>query len=171
MNWTVQDLGALGELLGSIAVLCTLVYLALQARATRSAMELQTMMAAIIPSMEINNTVLGSSQECADALFKAFDGEDLSDKELYFYTMFIANHLMALATVFMSPSAPPYSGISRSSKTGEVTHKRIGGSCAGRRYRITSPPATTSFPHTSQFNPNGQRSTTVFGYLSGGSFL
>ena len=106
MNWTVQDLGALGELLGSIAVLCTLVYLALQARATRSAMELQTMMAATIPSMEINNTVLGSSQECADALFKAFDGEDLSDKELYFYTMFIANHLMALATVFMSPSAP-----------------------------------------------------------------
>ena len=48
MNWTVQDLGALGELLGSIAVLLTLVYLAVQTRATRNAMELQTMMAATI---------------------------------------------------------------------------------------------------------------------------
>ena len=85
MNWTVQDLGALGELLGSIAVLLTLVYLAVQTRATRNAMELQTMMAASIPSMEINNAVLGSSQECAGALFKALDGEDLSDKELQFY--------------------------------------------------------------------------------------
>ena len=65
MDWTVQDLGALGELLGSIAVLFTLVYLVVQTRATRSAMELQTTMAAAIPSMEVNNTVLGSSQECA----------------------------------------------------------------------------------------------------------
>ncbi len=106
MNWTVQDLGALGELVGSIAVLCTLVYLAVQARATRSAMELQTTMATTIPAIEINNTVLGSSQECADALFKAFDGGDLSDKEHYFFTMYITNHLMALATVLVSPSAP-----------------------------------------------------------------
>ena len=106
MNWTVQDLGALGELLGSIAVLLTLVYLAVQTRATRNAMELQTMMAATIPSMEINNAVLGSSQECAGALFKAFNGEDLSDKELQFYRFYIYNHLTALATVFLSPSAP-----------------------------------------------------------------
>ncbi len=32
MTLTIQDLGALGELLGSIAVLATLVYLALQTR-------------------------------------------------------------------------------------------------------------------------------------------
>ncbi len=32
MTLTIQDLGALGELLGSVAVLATLVYLALQTR-------------------------------------------------------------------------------------------------------------------------------------------
>ena len=32
MTLTIQDLGALGELLGSLAVLATLVYLALQTR-------------------------------------------------------------------------------------------------------------------------------------------
>ena len=37
MTLTIQDLGALGELLGSIAVLATLVYLALQTRHARRA--------------------------------------------------------------------------------------------------------------------------------------
>ena len=32
MTLTIQDLGALGELLGSVAVLATLIYLALQTR-------------------------------------------------------------------------------------------------------------------------------------------
>jgi len=32
MTLTIQDLGALGELLGSVAVLVTLVYLAMQGR-------------------------------------------------------------------------------------------------------------------------------------------
>ena len=32
MTLTIQDLGALGELLGSVAVLATLVYLAMQTR-------------------------------------------------------------------------------------------------------------------------------------------
>ena len=32
MTLTIQDLGALGELLGAVAVLATLIYLALQTR-------------------------------------------------------------------------------------------------------------------------------------------
>ncbi len=41
MNLTIQDLGALGELLGSIAVLVTLVYLALQTRQNTMAIAAQ----------------------------------------------------------------------------------------------------------------------------------
>ena len=41
MTLTIQDLGALGELLGSIAVLATLVYLALQTRQNTMAIAAQ----------------------------------------------------------------------------------------------------------------------------------
>ncbi len=41
MTLTIQDLGALGELLGSIAVLVTLVYLAFQTRQNRMAISAQ----------------------------------------------------------------------------------------------------------------------------------
>jgi hypothetical protein len=34
MEWSIRELGALGELLGSVAVLVTLVYVALQIRQT-----------------------------------------------------------------------------------------------------------------------------------------
>ena len=41
MTLTIQDLGALGELLGSVAVLATLVYLALQTRQNAAAIGAQ----------------------------------------------------------------------------------------------------------------------------------
>ena len=41
MTLTIQDLGALGELLGSVAVLATLVYLALQTRQNTMAISTQ----------------------------------------------------------------------------------------------------------------------------------
>ena len=36
MEWTIQDLGALGEFLSSVAVLATLVYLAVQVRQAKA---------------------------------------------------------------------------------------------------------------------------------------
>ena len=47
MTLTIQDLGALGELLGSVAVLATLVYLALQTRQNTLAIAAQLDAAAI----------------------------------------------------------------------------------------------------------------------------
>ncbi len=47
MTLTIQDLGALGELLGSIAVLATLVYLALQTRQNTLAIAAQLDAAAL----------------------------------------------------------------------------------------------------------------------------
>ncbi len=47
MTLTIQDLGALGELLGSVAVLATLVYLALQTRQNTMAISAQLEAAAL----------------------------------------------------------------------------------------------------------------------------
>ena len=38
MEWTVQDLGALGEFIGAVTVIATLLYLAVQVRHARAGM-------------------------------------------------------------------------------------------------------------------------------------
>ncbi len=67
MTLTIQDLGALGELLGSIAVLATLVYLALQTRQNTLAIGAQLDAAAIGTTQ---NTLLlaATSSELVEAL-------------------------------------------------------------------------------------------------------
>jgi hypothetical protein len=62
MTLTIQDLGALGELLGSIAVLATLVYLAMQTRQNTMAIGAQLDAARIGASLNLALTVAGSSE-------------------------------------------------------------------------------------------------------------
>ncbi len=67
MTLTIQDLGALGELLGSVAVLATLVYLALQTRQNTMAI------AAQLDAARLSSTQLGlltpvTSNELGEAL-------------------------------------------------------------------------------------------------------
>ncbi len=54
MTLTIQDLGALGELLGSVAVLFTLVYLALQTRQNTAAIAAQLDAARLSAVTELN---------------------------------------------------------------------------------------------------------------------
>ena len=58
---TIQDLGALGELIGSVAVLATLVYLALQTRRTRIATEAQGTMNALTAYSHWRTSLLQNS--------------------------------------------------------------------------------------------------------------
>ncbi len=67
MTLTIQDLGALGELLGSIAVLATLVYLALQTRQNTVAIGAQLDAAVIAARMNLFLSVT-TSNELAEAL-------------------------------------------------------------------------------------------------------
>ena len=62
MTLTIQDLGALGELLGSIAVLATLVYLALQTRQTNIAIGAQLDAAVIAARQNIFMSAATSSE-------------------------------------------------------------------------------------------------------------
>ena len=67
MTLTIQDLGALGELLGSVAVLATLVYLALQTRQNTMAIAAQVDAARITSSLHLGLTV-ATSTELQEAL-------------------------------------------------------------------------------------------------------
>ncbi len=59
---TIQDLGALGELIGSVAVLATLVYLTLQTRQNTAAISAQVDAARINASLTANLSIASSEE-------------------------------------------------------------------------------------------------------------
>ncbi len=69
MTLTIQDLGALGELLGSVAVLATLVYLALQTRQNAMAIGAQLDAQRISSGLHIGLTY-ATSTELQEALLE-----------------------------------------------------------------------------------------------------
>ena len=64
---SIQDLGALGELIGSVAVLATLVYLTLQTRQNTMAISAQVDAARINSSLNVNLS-MASSEEILKAM-------------------------------------------------------------------------------------------------------
>ncbi len=67
MNLTIQDLGALGEFFGSIAVLATLIYLALQTRQNTMAISAQLEAAALGANQDMYLSI-ATSNELEEAL-------------------------------------------------------------------------------------------------------
>ncbi len=67
MTLTIQDLGALGELLGSVAVLATLIYLTLQTRQNTMAISAQ-LDAASIGALQNIRLAAATSSELEEAL-------------------------------------------------------------------------------------------------------
>lgn len=67
MTLTIQDLGALGELLGSVAVLVTLIYLAMQTRQNTMAIAAQLDATRVTTSQNIMLTT-ATSTEIQEAL-------------------------------------------------------------------------------------------------------
>ncbi len=59
---TIQDLGALGELIGSVAVLATLVYLTLQTRQNTKAISAQLEAATLVADQELFLSVATSTE-------------------------------------------------------------------------------------------------------------
>ncbi len=67
MTLTIQDLGSLGEFFGSIAVLATLIYLALQTRQNTMAISAQ-LDAAAVGTTQANIMSVATSNELAEAV-------------------------------------------------------------------------------------------------------
>ena len=87
MDWTIQDLGAIGEFVGSLAVLITLIYLSFQVRqSTRIISQNAT---ALLGATEISSNeqnlkfMLTSAQDIhlAEVLVKGFAADELTRLE------------------------------------------------------------------------------------------
>ena len=82
MEWTIQDLGAVGEFVSSLAVLITLIYLALQIR--QSTRIIRQNASALLGATEISSNeqnikfLLSAAQDerLAEVLVKGFQGEE-----------------------------------------------------------------------------------------------
>ncbi len=91
MTLTIQDLGALGELLGSVAVLATLVYLALQTRQNTMAIGAQ-LDAPVITANQSMYMSVATSSELAEALTRDSTGDFTTDEvrlNMYWVSMLL----------------------------------------------------------------------------------
>jgi hypothetical protein len=78
---TIQDLGSIGEFISSLAVLVTLLYLAVQARQTHKETVASTMLA---NRMQFQNIMIANRDSLiAPIILKADKGEALSHEEEY----------------------------------------------------------------------------------------
>ena len=90
---SIQDLGALGELLGSIAVLATLVYLALQTRQNTVAIGAQ-LDAAVIAARQNLALSVATSNELSEALREDGRGDRTTNEvRLRMYWAAIINYV------------------------------------------------------------------------------
>ena len=84
---SIQELGSIGEFISSIAVLITLVYLALQVRQTRNATVASTMQT---NRVQFQNIMIANRDSLiASIIVKADGGKSLTDEEEYR----ISNHV------------------------------------------------------------------------------
>ncbi len=85
MTLTIQDLGALGEFFGSIAVLATLVYLALQTRQNTMAISAQ-LDAATVSATQANIMSVATSSDLVEAIREDLKADLTTDQtRLTFY--------------------------------------------------------------------------------------
>ena len=92
MAMSIQDLGSIGEFISSIAVLVTLLYLAVQVRQTRNATVASTMLA---NRMQFQSIMIANRDSLiAPIIVKADKDEVLSDEEEYR----LSNHINRLFT-------------------------------------------------------------------------
>ncbi len=83
---TIADLGAIGEFVGSILVLVTLIYLAIQIHQTKQSLQSASLHSGI-SSMSQNNALFAANQDFADIIVKVLDDDELSSTEWMRYGM------------------------------------------------------------------------------------
>ena len=89
MEWSIQDIGALGEFVGSLAVLLTLGYLAVQTRASRQATDLQTFLTVSGNAGNVISGLLSTNPDAFDVWMKGHSGEPLDERELQMFGLML----------------------------------------------------------------------------------
>jgi hypothetical protein len=87
---TIADLGAIGEFVGSILVLVTLIYLAIQVHQTKQSVQSASLHSGI-SSMSQNNALLAANQEFADIIVKGLVDDELSSTEWMRYGIWLTS--------------------------------------------------------------------------------
>ncbi len=152
MTLTIQDLGALGEFFGSIAVLVTLIYLAFQTRQNTMAIRAQLDSARIGAVQELL-LAAATSTELQEALEEDRVGEvtiNQNRRDLWWSAM-LANFQRQHANQRLLPSAFPRAGELPSPGCSAVTAAwRVGG-------RSRSPATSPSSSSGSRSNARRRR--------------
>ena len=106
MNW--EAIGVIVEAVGAFAVLITLIYLSIQTRLTRKAVEessehatQQATHASVGMYSELRRTLL-ASPELAEVLVRSRNGEALTEKEQVLYSAYFEELFFAGATTYRS---------------------------------------------------------------------
>ena len=102
MNW--EAIGALGEVLGAVAVIATLLYLAVQTRHARVAVETASTLGTIEGHSRFRQALI-THPELTDLLAKANSGTDLTEGEAQrIKILFIELFLACVAGVATQPN-------------------------------------------------------------------
>ncbi len=88
MNW--EAIGAVGEIVGAIAVIATLIYLAFQMRQNTTAIQLNTAHS-VTEELQEMFSLLASDQSLSEIFVQAAQGTDLSASERVRYYTYMSN--------------------------------------------------------------------------------
>ena len=97
---TIMELGALGEFVGAIAVVITLIYLTLQLRQNTNAVEANTA-GVVTEELQDMFALLASNQELAEILVKAAKGSELQGAQRVRYYTYTHNLIRVYENAFL----------------------------------------------------------------------
>lgn len=101
---TIMELGAVGEFIGAIAVVVTLIYLAIQVRQNTNALKLSTTQS-VTEELQDMYALLASSQELTEVLVKASRESELHGTERGRYSAFTSNLIRVYENAFLQKRA------------------------------------------------------------------
>lgn len=98
MNW--DAIGAVGEILGALAVFCTLVYLAVQIRQNTNAVRASGVDAAISKVNDVREALFSNEQLTKIYVQGSKDPESLDEEAIFRYRLLVHNILLAESNVY-----------------------------------------------------------------------
>ena len=97
---TIQDYGSIGELIGAIATVATLVYLASQIRQNTRAVRAAAVDSSISHSMDVRKSIYESETLARIYNSGSDDPESLSEEDLVRFRLLYHNMMLTLSNIF-----------------------------------------------------------------------
>ncbi len=101
---TIMELGAIGEIIGAIAVVVTLIYLAIQVRQNTNALKLNTTQS-VTEELQDMFALLASNQDLTEVFVRASRDSELRGPERGRYSAFTSNLIRVYENAFLQRRA------------------------------------------------------------------